>query len=104
MKTNHNTNKVIKRLAKNSIKSSRTRNIFIIITIILASGLITGMALSALAIDKKKQRIVEHMQQVIFHDVNEKQIRSLKNDERIEETRLVKDGQIMEMDLSLIHI
>lgn len=98
MKTNHNTNKVIKRLAKNSIKSSRTRNIFIIITIILASGLITGMALSALAIDKKKQRIVEHMQQVIFHDVNEKQIRSLKNDKRIEETRLVKDGQIMEMD------
>lgn len=98
MKTNQRTKKAVTRLAKSSVKCSRTRNLFIIITIALAASLITGMALSALAADKKKQRIVEHMQHVIFHDVNEEQIEKLATDDRISEIRLVKSGTLMEVD------
>ncbi|MDO5294526.1 MAG: FtsX-like permease family protein [bacterium] len=92
----NNNKKVSITLAKQSLKASRMRNIFILITIILSVGLLAGLAFSSDAYDTEYKRSLANGSQVIYQDVSTDQIEPLENDEKIELATAIKRGKSFE--------
>lgn len=89
---------MISTMSKSSLKTSRLRNIFVMITIILASSLLTVILMFAAGQNEKTKRDLSHAQQVGYYNLNEEQVEKLKNDERIAYQVEVKTGTVSEMD------
>lgn len=89
---------MISTMSKSSLKTSRLRNIFVMITIILASSLLTVILMFAVGQNKKTKRDLSHAQQVGYYNLNEQQVEKLKNDERIAYQVEVKTGTVSEMN------
>ena len=89
---------MISTMSKSSLKTSRLRNIFVMITIILASSLLTVILMFAAGQNEKTKRNLSHAQQVGYYNLNEQQVEKLKNDERIAYQVEVKTGTVSEMD------
>jgi putative ABC transport system permease protein len=98
----NNNKKVITHLAKNSIKNSKMRNFFIIITIVLSVSLLMVMSLYTIGIEKSQQRSVSNMQHVIYEKVTDEQIKAIAGDNRVDMLLLYKYGQGMEVDNKMI--
>lgn len=80
---NNNNNKIIVNLAKASLKSSKMKNAFVIITISLAICFIMVLGLSTLNYKNYERQMIKGMQDCIYSDVNEDQINYLKSDSNI---------------------
>lgn len=98
---NHNGRSICK-LAVNSVKSSRMRNVFIVLTIILSVSLLMVMALFYAELDTENFRKVSQMQHVIYYDLNKEQIDELAKDERTEYVLGMKRGKSVEVDGKMV--
>lgn len=56
--------KMIAQMSKQSMKSSRMRNIFVMVTIVLASALLTAILMFAAGQREQNERQLSHAQQV----------------------------------------
>ncbi len=94
----NNNKKIITHLAISSIKNSRMRNFFIILTVALSGSLLMVMSLYTVGFEKSQQRSVSNMQHVIYEKVTDAQIKSMAEDNRIEMLLLYKYGQGVEVN------
>lgn len=86
------TNKIISYMSRQSLKTSRMRNMFVMITIILASALLTGILAFAMGQEEQNRRELAHRQQVSFYNLTEEQVEALREDERLSFQIQVKTG------------
>lgn len=98
----NNNGKSIWKLAVNSVKSSRMRNIFIVLTITLSVSLLMVMALFYAELETERSRLVAKMQHVIYYELDREQIDDLAKDERTEYVRGMKMGQSMEVEGKMV--
>lgn len=98
----NNTTQVVKRLAKNSLKSGKLRNILIVLTIALSVALMSGLALYVASMQTSNSRQLENLQQVFFYDITETQCDTLRQDSRIAEMRVTKYGKRSEIENYII--
>ena len=94
----NDTHTVTKRLAKNSLKSGKMRNILIILTISLSVALMSGLALYIASMQTANSRQLENLQQVFFYDITEQQCDTLRQDSRVSEMRVTKYGKCSEVE------
>ena len=94
----NNTSAITKKLAKNSLKSGKMRNILIILTISLSVALMSGLTLYISSMQTANSRQLENLQQVFFYDITEQQCDTLQQDIRISEMRVTKYGKRSEME------
>ena len=85
-------------MSKQSLKSSRMRNIFVMITIVLASALLTAILMFAMGQNQQVKNELSHRQQVGYYNLTDEQVETLKNDERIAYQIQVKTGTLSKMD------
>lgn len=97
MNSKKTTNKMISRMSRQSLKTSRMRNIFVMITIALAAALLTGIMAFAMGQEEQNRRELAHRQQVGFYNLTEEQAEALKEDERLSFQIQVKTGVLTEM-------
>ena len=92
------TKKMISLMAKQSLKASRMRNVFVMTTIILASALLTVVLMFGMGQDTQTKESVSQIQQVNFYNLSEEQVSSIEKDERISYQVKVKIGTITELE------
>lgn len=90
--------KMIAQMSRQSLKSSRMRNIFVMITIVLASALLMAILMYAVGQREDTQRQLSHAQEVGYYNLSDSQVEALKADERIAYQVQVKTGTPSEMD------
>lgn len=91
------TAKMISLMSKQSLKSSRMRNIFVMITIVLASALLTAILMFAMGQNQQVKNDLSHRQQVGYYNLTNEQVETLKADERIAYQVQVKTGVLSPM-------
>ena len=79
----NNTNAIVKRLAKKSIKSDRKKNFLIMITIALATSLIMATALYFFNSQRSSLNDASGRYQAIINDANDETINKITNDNRV---------------------
>ena len=89
---------MISLMSKQSLKSSRMRNIFVMITIVLAAALLMAISMYAVGQQEDNQRRLSHAQEVGYYNLTNEQVETLKDDERIAYQIQVKMGTTSEMD------
>ncbi|OZV12038.1 ABC transporter permease [Tissierella sp. P1] len=99
----NNNRAVIGKLANRNIKFNGTRNIFILITIILSVSLLGVMSLTQSAREQKIKRQLDMVQHVMYEDVNEEQIEKLKASDEIDFLTLAKFGKSFKIQAKMIH-
>ena len=80
----NDTKTIIKRISRRNISANRKRNIFIIITIALASTLLSAITLYGFGITQKTKNLNKKTAQIVYHAISEK--------EGSELYRLIGDG------------
>lgn len=75
----NNNEKVIHHIAKASLKDSKVKNIFMIVTICLAICFIMVLGLVSLNYKTYERQIIKGMQDCIYYEVSEEQISGLKS-------------------------
>ena len=83
---------------RQSLKTNRMRNIFVSITIVLASALLAAILMFAFGQHKATERELSHAQQVGYYNLTEEQMETLKADERIAFQIQVKTGVLTQLD------
>ena len=94
----NDTRAITKKLAKNSLKSGKMRNILIVLTISLSIALMSGLALYISSMHTANTRQLKNLQQVFFYDITEQQCDTLRQDSRISEMRVTKYGKRSEIE------
>lgn len=92
------TREMISRMSKQSINSSRMRNIFVMITIVLASALLTAILMFAAGQKQREKNELSHRQQVGYYNLTGAQAEKLRDDARIAYQIQVKTGVLSKMD------
>lgn len=92
------TGKMISLMARQSLRASRMRNVFVMITIALASALLTGILTFAVGRQEQTRRELTHRQQVGYYELTNEQVNALQADERISYQIQVKSGVLSEME------
>ncbi len=92
MNNKKTTSKMISLMSRQSLKTSRMRNIFVMITITLASALLTGILTFAMGQEQQNRKELSHRQQVGFYNLTKEQTEALKGDERISFQIQIKTG------------
>ena len=90
--------KMIALMSKQSLKSSRMRNFFVMITIVLASALLTAILMFAIGQKQQVKNDLSHRQQVVYFNLTDKQVENLQADERISYQVKAKLGVRTQMD------
>lgn len=72
------TTKMISLMSKESLKASRMRNIFVMITIVLASALLTAILMFAVGQSQRTKNALSHRQQVSYYNLTDEQVEALK--------------------------
>ena len=90
--------KMISLMSKQSLKSSRMRNFFVMITIVLASALLTAILMFAIGQRQQVKNDLSHRQQVVYFNLTGKQVENLQVDERIFYQIKAKMGVRTQMD------
>ena len=98
----NNNFRYIRSLAWRSIRSSRMRNVFVILTIILSAGLLMGITLSVLGVRTEVERQVAKMQHIIYSGLDEEGLREMAQDERTSYVLGMKVGQSVEIDGNIV--
>lgn len=89
---------MISRMSKESLKANRMRNIFVMITIVLASSLLTAIFMFAIGQDQREKKALSHSQQAGYYNLTKEQVEILKKDSRIAYQVQVKTGILSELD------
>lgn len=84
-------------MSKQSLKASRMRNIFVMITIVLASALLTTILMFAAGQKQQEKIELSHRQQVSYYELTEEQMERLGKDDRIAYQIQVKTGILSEI-------
>lgn len=92
------TAKMISLMSKQSLKLSRMRNIFVMVTIVLASALLTAILMFAMGQNQQVKNDLSHRHQVGYYNLTDEQVEILKTDERIAYQIQVKTGVLSPMD------
>lgn len=90
--------KMISVMSGQSLKTSRMRNIFVMITIILASALLMVILMFGAGQSEQTRRQLAHAQEVGYYNLTDAQAEALAQDERIAYQIRVKTGILSEMD------
>ncbi len=98
MKHKKITTGMISLMSKQSLQSSRMRNIFVMVTIVLASALLMVILMFAMGQNQQMKEALSHRQQVSYYNLTREQMEALKGDERIAYQIQVKTGILSEMD------
>lgn len=98
MKNRNITTKMISLMSKQSIKSSRMRNFFVMATIVLASALLTAILMFAMGQNQRTKNELSHRYQAAYYNLTKQQAEILKADERIAFLVQAKTGILSEMD------
>lgn len=93
-----NSKKAINKLVKSSLKEYKMRNIFTLITIVLSVSLIAGFAFFSSAVEETNRKELSLRQHVIYDEVNEAQIESIKQNTNVLYSRDFKRGKSFEVD------
>ena len=75
---------IIRRLAANSLKSDKKRNLFLIITIAFSACLMLTLSLKILGENTKVNRYMRGRYQTVFNDLSEQEIRELRERPEVE--------------------
>ncbi len=94
----NNNSQILRKIAFRSLKVSKMRDIFIIITVAMTAALISGIAGVSAGHEKEEERQLDLMQHVIYMNVIDEQMDALKKDERIEDIMVYKQGGYFEAD------
>ena len=78
----NDTKTIIKRISSRNISANRKRNIFIIITIALASTLLSAITLYGFGITQKTKNLNKKTAQIVYHAISEKRVRNYTKKER----------------------
>ena len=81
-------------MAKQSLNSGRLRNIFVIITIVLATALLSVILLFRAADNAVTKEQLSHIQQAGFYNLTKEQLTELKSSEEIAYSVTVKTGTL----------
>ncbi len=90
--------KMIFQMSKQSLKASRLRNMFVMVTIALASALLTAILMFAAGQGQRVKNSLSYRPQVSYYNLTGEQVERLKKDERIACQIQVKTGIMSEMD------
>ncbi|MCI8482981.1 MAG: ABC transporter permease [Lachnospiraceae bacterium] len=89
---------MISQMSKQSIKGSSMGNIFVMVTIILASALLTAVLMFAAGQKQQEKNACSHRQQVTYYHLTEAQAEQLGKDHRIAYQIQGKTGILSEQD------
>lgn len=99
----NNNGRCIRELAVRSVKSSRMRNVFIVLTIVLSVSLLMVMALFYAGMHTATKRQVEGMQHVIYNGLSEEQLTAMAGADTDSTYVLgMKQGQGVEIDGTMV--
>ena len=79
----NDTRAVVKRLSNRNITANRKRNIFTILTIALASALLSAIVLYGFDVPQKTQKLNQKTAQIVYHAISEQQGQELYHQEEI---------------------
>mgnify|MGYP005863531433 FL=1 len=79
----NDTRTIIKRISSRNISANRKRNIFIILTIALASALLSAIVLYGFGVPQETQKLNQKTAQIVYHAISEQQGQELYNQEEI---------------------
>lgn len=79
----HDNKSIVKTIARNDITKNRIKQVFSIITILLATALLMALAMFESGYEISKDRLVAGQPQVIFSEVSDQQVSLLRSDEHI---------------------
>ena len=79
----NDTNAIVKRISSKNISANRKRNIFTILTIVLASALLSAIMLYGFGVPKETKNLNENTAQIVFHAISEQQGQELYNQEKV---------------------
>ena len=99
----NNNRAVIGKLANRNIKFNGTRNVFILITIILSVSLLGVMSLTQSAREQNIRKQLNMVQHVMYEYVNEEQIEKLKAFDEIDFLTPAKFGKSFKIQDKMIH-
>ncbi len=94
----NNNKKIPYKLAKESLKASKLRNIFMLITIVLSVSLLSGLAFMSSSIKEIADKELAERQHVIYHQVTEEQIVEIKDNSMVKNSSEFKTGKSFEVD------
>lgn len=94
----NNNKKIPYKLAKESLKASKLRNIFMLITIVLSVSLLSGLAFMSSSIKEIADKELAERQHVIYHQVTEEQIVEVKDNSMVKNSSEFKTGKSFEVD------
>ena len=100
--SSNNNRGAVRTLARCSIKASRMRNIFVVLTIILSVSLLVVISLFYAGIKTEEKRHVAGMQHSIYMNVDEEQLAAMAEDERSTYVLGIKDGQLVEINGNMV--
>lgn len=89
---------MISLMTKQSLKANRMRNTFVMITIILASALLTVILMFAAGQKQQVKNGLSHTHQAAYYNLTDEQVKLLEIDERIACQIRVKTGILSQMD------
>ncbi|MDE5770925.1 MAG: ABC transporter permease [Ruminococcus sp.] len=81
-------------MARQSLKSGKLRNIFVVITIVLATALLSVILLFGAADSTVNKEQLSHIQQAGFYNLTKEQLAGLKSVEEISYSVTVKTGKV----------
>ena len=79
----NDTRTIIKRISSRNISANRKRNIFIVLTIALASALLSAIVLYGFGVPQETQKRNQKTAQIVYHAISEQQGQELYNQEEI---------------------
>ena len=79
----NDTSGIVKRISNRSISANRKRNIFIILTIALASALLSAIVLYGFGVMQETQNRNQKTAQIMYHAISEQQGQELYKQEEI---------------------
>ena len=79
----NDTSKIIKRISNKSLKSNRKRNLFAIVTIALASALLSAIVLYGFGVSQKTKNDNAGTAQIVYHALSEQQGQELYHQDEI---------------------
>ena len=79
----NDTSGIVKRISNRSISANRKRNIFIILTIALASALLSAIVLYGFGVMQETQNRNQKTAQIMYHAISEQQGQELYKQEKL---------------------
>ena len=79
----NDTKTIIKCISGRNISANRKRNIFIVLTIALASTLLSAIVLYGFGVPQETQKLNQKTAQIVYHAISEQQGQELYNQEEI---------------------